>query len=141
VSGGLVGKEAWCIHMPSRRLWLPTQSHSKKGIKWAASMTASSCPPWDAWLSLHYQLFPKISYGLAAVSIPPTKLETVFQSIYFKSLLALKVNRNITKLFCTLPYKFQGIDLPNANIEVLALNFHLLQNYWRMKSSIAKLLK
>ena len=65
----------------------------------------------------------------------------MFQSIYFKSLSALKVNRNITKLFRTLPYKFQGLGLPNANIEVLALNFNLLQNHWGTESSITKLLK
>ena len=103
-------------------------------------MKSSSCPPRDAWLGLRYQLFPKISYGLVAISAPPSKLDTVFQSIYSKSLPSLKVNRNITKLYHTFPYKFQGLGLPNPNIEMLALKLHLIQNHWGSESEVGKFL-
>ena len=72
--------------------------------------------------------------------MPPAKLDTVFQSIYFKALPSLKVNRNITKPIHTLPYKFQGLGIPNPNIEVLALKLHLIQNHWGSESEGSKFL-
>jgi len=116
--------------------------HIKKtGTEWASNMKSSSCPPCDAWLGLRYQPFPKLSYGLVSVSAPPAKLKTVFQSIYCKSLSSLKVDRNITKLSRTLPYKFQGLGLPNPNIEVLALKQHLIQNHWGTESEVRNFLQ
>jgi hypothetical protein len=47
----------------------------------------------DAWMGTHYQLFPKLIYGAAAVTHSPQKLEDAFESIWYKLLPSLCVNR------------------------------------------------
>ena len=80
-------------------------------------------------------------YGLVAISAPPKQLEKVFQTIYFKALPSIRVNRNTTKAFHTLPYKFQGLGLPDPNIEIFALKLHLIQNHWGTGSEVGKFLQ
>jgi hypothetical protein len=118
---GSAEKKLGVFTSPSGNFECQLEHITKTGIEWASNMQSSSCPARDAWLGLRYQLFPKISYGLVAVSAPPKQLEKVFQTIYYKALPSLRVNRNITKAFHTLPYKFQGLGLLDPNIEIFAL--------------------
>jgi hypothetical protein len=84
----------------------------------------------DAWMGTHYHLFPKCIYGAAAVTHSLQKQEDVFQSIWYKLLPSLCVNRNITKEYRMLPLWFQGLALPNPNIDALSKKIHLLQSHW-----------
>jgi hypothetical protein len=45
-------------------------------------------------------------------------------------LLSLCVNRNITKEYRMLPLWFQGLALPNPNIDALSKKIYLLQAHW-----------
>ena len=71
-------------------------------------------------MGTRYQLYPKLIYGAVALTHDPDKLKAAFQSVWYSLLSLLKVNRHITKEFCTLPLRFQGLALPNPNIDVLS---------------------
>jgi hypothetical protein len=81
-------------------------------------------------MGTHYQLFPKHIYGTAAVTHSPQTLEDAFKYIWYKLLPSLCVNRNITKEYRMLPLQFQGLALPNPNIDALSKKIHLLQPHW-----------
>ncbi len=81
-------------------------------------------------MGMRYQLFPKLIYGAAAVTHSPQKLEDAFKSIWYKLLPSLRVNRNITEEYRMLPLQFQGLALPNPNIDALSKKIHLLQSHW-----------
>jgi hypothetical protein len=78
-------------------------------------------------MSMRYQLFPKLIYGAAAVTHSLQKLDDAYESIWYKLLPSLCVNRNIvTKEYRMLPLRFQGLALPNPNIDALSKKIHLL---------------
>jgi hypothetical protein len=110
------------------------------GSEYAARLSARHLPARDAWMGTHYQLFPKLIYGAAAVTHAPQALEDAYQSIWYKLLPSLRVNRNITKEYRMLPLRFQGLALPNPNIESLSRKIHLLQTNWDTGSTIGKML-
>ncbi len=87
-----------------------------------------------------YQLFPKHIYGAAAVTHSPQKLEESFQSIWYKLLPYLCVNRNMTKAYRVLPLHYQGLSLPNPNIDMLSKKIHLLQVHWDRGSMSGRML-
>ncbi len=60
----------------------------------------------------------------------PDKLEDTFQTVWYNLLPALSENRHITKEFRTLPLRFQGLSLPNPNIDVLRAKIHLIREHW-----------
>ena len=62
-----------------------------------------------------------------------------FQSIGYKLLTSIKVNRHITKGFRMLPTIFQGLALPNPNIDALSRKIHLIQNKWGLDNVRGKL--
>jgi hypothetical protein len=110
------------------------------GLECAAKLSACNLPPRDAWMGTRYQLYPKLIYGAVAITHSPKKLEETFQSIWYKLLPLLKVNRHITKEFCMLPIMFQGLALSNPNIDVLSRKVHLIQNEWGTNRVMGKLL-
>ncbi len=57
-------------------------------------------------------------------------LEDAFESILYKLLPSLCVIRNITKEYRMLPLQFQGLALPNPNIDALSKKIHMLQAHW-----------
>jgi hypothetical protein len=63
-----------------------------------------------------------------------------FQSIWYKLLPSLCVNRNITKKYRMLPLQFQGLALPNPNIDALSKKIHLLQSHWDTGSMSGRML-
>jgi len=71
-------------------------------------------------MGARYQLFPKLIYGAASLTHSPQKLEDAFKSIWYKLLPSHCVNRNITKEYRMLPLRFQGLALPNPNIDTLS---------------------
>ncbi len=79
----------------------------------------------DAWMGTRYQLFPKLIYRAAAVTHSLQKLEDTFKSIWCKLLPSLCVDRKITKEYIMLPLRFQGLALPNPNINALSKKIHL----------------
>jgi hypothetical protein len=94
----------------------------------------------DAWMGTCYQLFPKLIYGAAAFTHSPQKLEDVFESNWYKLLPSLRVKRNITKEYRKLLLWFQGLALPNLNIDALSKKFHLLQLHWDTGSTLGRML-
>ncbi len=100
------------------------------GSEYAEMLGSWRLPARDAWMGTVYQLFPKLIYGAAAVTHSPQKLEKVFQSIWYKLLPSCCVSRNITKEYRMLPLWFQGLALPNPNIDSLSKKIHLLQSQW-----------
>ena len=71
-----------------------------------------------------------MSYGLVAISYPPDKLDVAFQRVWYEVLPALRINRHITREWRTLPLQFQGLSLPELNIELLGRKLHLIQRHW-----------
>jgi len=110
------------------------------GSEYATQLSARHLPGQDAWMGTRYQLFPKLIYGAAAVTHDPQALEDAYQSIWYKLLPLLRVNRNITKEYRMLPLRFQGLALPNPNIESLSRKIHILQTNWDTGSTIGKML-
>jgi hypothetical protein len=100
------------------------------GSEYAERLGSRRLPARDAWMGMRYQLFPKLIYGAAAVTHSPQKLEDAFKSIWYKLLPSLRVNRNITEEYRMLPLQFQGLALPNPNIDALSKKIHLLQSHW-----------
>jgi hypothetical protein len=91
-------------------------------------------------MGTHYQLFPKLIYGAATVTHLPQKLEDAFQSIWYTLLPSLCVNRNIRKEYRMLPLRFDGLALPNPNIDALSKKIHLLQLHWDTGSTMGWML-
>jgi hypothetical protein len=87
-------------------------------------------------MGTRYQLFPKLIYGAVAVIHSPQKLEDAFESIWYKLLPSLCVNRNITKEYRMLLLRLQGLALPNPNIDVLSKKIYLLQVHWDTGSTL-----
>jgi len=110
------------------------------GSEYAARLSARHLPARDAWMGTRYQLFPKLINGAAAVTHAPQALKEAYQSIWYKLLPLLRVNRNITKEYRMLPLRFQELALPNPNIEFLSHKIHLLQTNWDTGSTIGKML-
>jgi hypothetical protein len=110
------------------------------GSEYAEGLGSQRIPARDARMGTRYQPFPKLIYGAAAVTHSLQKLEDVFQSIWYKLLPSLHVNRNITKEYRMLPLRFQGLALPNPNIDVLSKKIHLLQSHWDTGSTLGRML-
>jgi hypothetical protein len=77
------------------------------GLEYASCPYARQLPPHNASMGTRYQLYPKL-------------MEEVFQLVWYNLLPSIKVNRHITRGFHTLPLRFQGLMLPNPNIDVLS---------------------
>jgi hypothetical protein len=110
------------------------------GSEYAERLGPRRIPARDAWMGTCYQLFPKLIYGAAAVTHSPQKLEDVFQSIWYKLIPSLCVNRSITKEYRMLPLLFQGLALLNPNIDALSKKIHLLQSHWDTGSTSGRML-
>ncbi len=80
--------------------------------------------------------YPKMIYSAVSITHDPAKLEEAFQSVWCNLLPSLQVNRHITKEFCTLPLCFQGLALPNPNINILSSKVHLIREHQERKGSI-----
>ncbi len=76
------------------------------GFEYAAKLAARNHPPRETWMGTQYQPYPKLIYGVAAVTHLPKKLVETFQLIWYKLLPSLKVNRHITKECWMLPTMF-----------------------------------
>jgi hypothetical protein len=112
------------------------------GMEYASCLQACKPPPRDAWMGTRYQLYPKMIYGAVSFTHDPEKLENAFQLVWYNLLPTLQVNRHIRKEFRTLPLCFQGLALPNPNIDVLSSKIHLIQEHWeRPGSMIGKMLE
>ena len=109
-------------------------------IGFAERLNSQILPDRDAWMGTQYQLFPKLIYGASAVTHSPHKLEKAYQSIWYKLLPSLRVNRNITKEYPMLPLRYQGLALPNPNIDGLIKKIHLLQVHWDTGSTTGRML-
>ena len=78
---------------------------------------------------------------MAAVTYSPQKFKKAYQSIWYKLLPSLCVNRNITKEYRMLPLRYQGLALPNPNIARLSKKIHLLQVlHWDTGSTVERML-
>jgi hypothetical protein len=138
------------ISNPEKKLGMYTRRTRNFSYHVAQLMTTGSeyverlgswrLPARDAWMGTCYQLFPKLIYKAAAVTHSPQKLEEVFQSIWYKLLPSLCVNRNITKKYRMLPLRFQGLALPNPNIDALSKKIHLLQSHWDTGNTSGRML-
>ena len=137
---GLSGKKLGIYTCPTGDFSYHVSQLVETGSEYAARLRARHLPARDAWMGTRYQLFPKLIYGAAAVTHAPQALEDAYQSIWYKLLPSLRVNRNITKEYRMLPLRFQGLALPNPNIESLSRKIHLLQTNWDTGSTIGKML-
>ncbi len=81
-------------------------------------------------------VYPKVIYGAVTLAHDLDKLEEAFQSVWHQLHPTLRLNQHITKEFCTPPFRFQGLALPNPNIDVLSLNINLMREHWEKKGSI-----
>ena len=77
----------------------------KKGVDWVDKMNTRKVPCRDAWMSFLAQLLPGINWGMVAVVLSPEILQESYQSLYYKMLPLLGVNRDIGKEWRMLPEK------------------------------------
>ena len=112
----------------------------KSGLHHSSCLKIHPIPPREARMSIDLVLVPKILYGAVTLSHPPAKLEKAFQSIYYKLLPSMGVNRCITKPYRMLPEKYQGLALPNPNIWVLAAKLILIREHWELDTTMGNML-
>ncbi len=105
-------------------------------MEYVSHLQSRNPPPWDTWMGIRYQLYPKMIHGAIALTHNPEKLEDVFQTVWYNLLPSLCVNRHITKEFCTLPLRFQGLTLPNPKINALSSKVYLIREHWERRGSI-----
>jgi hypothetical protein len=79
-------------------------------------------------------------YGAVTLSHPLALLDKAFQSIYYKLLPSMGVNRCITKSYRMLPEKYQGLALPNPNIWVLSAKLILIREHWEQDTTLGNML-
>jgi hypothetical protein len=126
--------------MSDGKLFLPCCTTLTTGSEYAERLGSLRLLARDAWMITRYQLFPKLIHGAAAVTCSPQKLEDVFQSIWYKVLPSLHVNRNIKKEYRMLLLRCQGLALLNPNIDALSKKIHLLQSHWDTGSTLGWML-
>ena len=102
----------------------------KKGVDWVDKMNTRKVPCRDAWMSFFAQLLPGINWGMVAVVLSPEILQESYQSLYYKMLPLLGVNRNIGKEWRMLPERYQGLGLPDFEVHSFSQKFHFLQRKW-----------
>ena len=85
-------------------------------------------------------LIPKILYGGVAVTHPPAQLLKAFQKIYYNLLPQLGINSNITRDYRMLPQQYQGLGLPNPNIEILSAKLQLIREHWDTATTMGNML-
>jgi len=93
-------------------------------------MNTSKVPCRDAWMSFFAQILPGINWGLVVVVLSPKALQEEYQKLYYKMLPLLGVNRNISKEWRTLPERYQGLGLPDFEVQSFLKKFHFLQRKW-----------
>jgi len=113
----------------------------QKGLDWVDCLNTKPLPRRDAWFSFDMQLFPAMSWGLVAVVMSPKKLEEMMQSLYYRVLPCLGINRCITKEWRMLPERYVGLGLPNFVVITLAKKFFFLQCTWEALDAPGKMLK
>jgi hypothetical protein len=106
------------------------------GLEYMRCLETCISAPHDAWMGTWYQLYPKMIYGTASFTYYPDKLKEAFQSVWYRLFPTLQVNHHIMKEFHTLPLQFQGLALPNPNIDMLSSKIHLLHEHWSRPGSI-----
>ena len=86
------------------------------------------------------QLIPGMSWGLLSTIISPKKLNDAIGSLYFKILPMLRVNRNITKEWHTIPPRFQGLGMPDFVVMSFGCQVYFLQCFWGFNDVVGTLL-
>jgi hypothetical protein len=99
------------------------------GLLHASCLKGRPIPPRDARKSVDLALLPKILYGGVAITHPPAQLLKAFHKIYYNLLPHLGINRNITREYRMLPQQYQGLGLPNPNIEILSAKLQLIREH------------
>ena len=112
----------------------------QKGIDWVDRNHTKPLPACDAWLSFHMQLIPGMSWGLLSAIISPKDLNDAIGSLYFKILPLLRVNRNITKAWRTIPQRFQGLGMPDFVVMSFACQVYFMQCFWGFDDMVGTLL-
>ena len=102
----------------------------KKGVDCVDKMNTSKVPCRDAWMSFFAQILPGINWGLVVVVLSPKVLQEKYQKLYYKMIPLFGVNRNISKEWRTLPESYQGLGLPDFEVQSFLKKFHFLQRKW-----------
>jgi hypothetical protein len=103
----------------------------EKGIDWVERLQSKPLSHSEAWLSMYFELFPAISWGLITVCMQPSKLDRKIQKVYEKALPFLGVNCKIKRESRTLPEMYQGLALPNFPLVALSEKVAFLFGNWR----------
>lgn len=126
---------------PSGDFGVHVSKKMEKGHLWVERLRRNRCPAADGWLGFRYSLMPKMTYGFAAITIPPDELEKSFQALYREVLSPLRVNKNITLFYRMAPKRVMGLGMPNPCIRMLAHKLHLLQSEWNQPTTAGQMLR
>ncbi len=110
------------------------------GLLHASCLKGRPIPPRDARKSVDLAIILKILYGGVAVTHPLAQLLKAFHKIYYNLLPQLGINRNITREYRMLPRQYQGLGLPNPNIEILSAKLQLIQEHWDTTTTMGSML-
>jgi hypothetical protein len=127
--------------------WSPTSGGGKhvsemarKGYNWADRMRSRPLPFDLAWRSFMLQLQPGMTWGICTVVMPPKKILSQFQRVYFQCLPSLNVNRHIELPWRLLHERYQGLGMPNFALVSLASKLTFIQQAWGFESVDSKAL-
>ena len=79
--------------VPCRNSTTHIEEIRQKDLDWADCLAAKSLLRRDTWFSFDHQTFMKMSWGLVAVVLPQEKLKEMIQSLCYRLLLFLGMNR------------------------------------------------
>jgi hypothetical protein len=102
----------------------------EKGLNWIECLRSKPVSQRDAWLSLSFQLFPSILWGLVTVCMQPATLDKKFQRVYAKALPVHGINCKMKREWRTLPEMYPGLALPNFPLVALAERVSFLVGNW-----------
>jgi hypothetical protein len=102
----------------------------EKSLDWVERLQSKPLSCSNAWLSMYFQLFSAISWGLVTVCMQPSKLDRKIQKVYEKALPLLGVKSKIKREWRTLPEMYQGLTLPNFSLVALSEKVAFLFGNW-----------
>ncbi len=88
-----------------------------KAYKWTGSIRAAHLSTCKVWHSLQTQVLPLIRYGLFLLMEEPQTVEQAFMDWAYYTLPSFGINRNITADWIWIPWKYEGLGLPNIGVK------------------------
>ena len=81
-----------------------------------------------------------MTWGLATITMTHKKMEKLMQSLYYRVIPLLGINRNIAKGWRMLPERFHGLGLPNFVINFLTEKLHVMYYHFGFERTVGEMM-